>query len=409
MTLVIFLSILSLPHSVHAIILGLLGITLVVGLVLFLLPVGNPVYKNDQPRERFDERDIMFARARLVPESEEYQSYYRMRPENLDVDEELRRLPGLLSWDARYADPLLFAAPEASFFLTGLMREAVDGPVNGRRINIPPEQLSEYIKNLARYFGAADVGVADLQPYHIYSHVGRGTGEYGAPISVDHRFAIALTVEMEFEMVATAPYAPTSMETGRQYVESGRIAVQLAAVLRNLGYASRAHIDGNYRVIAPLVARDAGLGEIGRMGLLMTPALGPRVRLAVVTTDAGLVPDRRKPDLATLDFCSICLKCARCCPSKAIQDGPRVEIDGAYRWRIDSEACFRYWNIVGTDCARCMMVCPYSHPDSTLHNIVRWGITRSGMFRRAASKLDDTLYGQRPVPHPGPGWIPMKK
>ena len=49
---------------------------------------------------------------------------------------------------------------------------------------------------------------------------------------------------------------------------------------------ARAHIDGNYQVIAPLVARDAGLGTIGRMGLLMTPELGPRVRLAVVTTRA---------------------------------------------------------------------------------------------------------------------------
>ena len=51
--------------------------------------------------------------------------------------------------------------------------------------------------------------------------------------------------------------------------------VQLAAAIRDLGYPARAHIDGNYRVIAPLVARDAGLGEIGRMGLLMTPRWVP--------------------------------------------------------------------------------------------------------------------------------------
>ncbi|MFQ6103859.1 MAG: hypothetical protein ACE5OP_06150 [Candidatus Glassbacteria bacterium] len=52
--------------------------------------------------------------------------------------------------------------------------------------------------------------------------------------------------------------------------------------IRNLGYPARTHIDGNYRVVCPLVARDAGIGEIGRMGLLMTPRLGPRVRIAVV-------------------------------------------------------------------------------------------------------------------------------
>ena len=46
--------------------------------------------------------------------------------------------------------------------------------------------------------------------------------------------------------------------------------VQLGYLIRSLAYPARTHIDGNYRVIAPLVARDAGLGEIGRMGLLMT-------------------------------------------------------------------------------------------------------------------------------------------
>ena len=43
---------------------------------------------------------------------------------------------------------------------------------------------------------------------------------------------------------------------------AGQIAVQLAAFCRELGYPARAHIDANYQVIAPLVARDAGLGAI---------------------------------------------------------------------------------------------------------------------------------------------------
>lgn len=61
----------------------------------------------------------------------------------------------------------------------------------------------------------------------------------------------------------------------------------MSAFLNKPGFNSRAHIDGDYELICPLVARDAGLGEIGRMGLLMTPRLGPRVRIAVVTTEAA--------------------------------------------------------------------------------------------------------------------------
>ena len=80
-------------------------------------------------------------------------------------------------------------------------------------------------------------------------------------------------------------------------------------LIRSMGYPALAHIDGNYRVVAPLVARDAGLGEIGRMGLLMTPELGPRVRLGVVTTDIPLVPDPAGYAPAVLDFCRACKKC----------------------------------------------------------------------------------------------------
>ena len=152
------------------------------------------------------------------------------------------------------------------------------------------------------------------------------------------------------------------------------------------------------------MARDAGLGEIGRMGLLMTPNLGPRVRLGVVTTDVELVPDERTPDPTVIDFCNICKKCANNCPSKSISFEERQEIDGAVRWRIKSETCYQYWNVIGTDCNRCMAVCPYSHPDNSAHNLVRWGIARSGGFRRGSLWLDDLFYGKYPTVKAAPAW-----
>ena len=210
---------------------------------------------------------------------------------------------------------------------------------------------------------------------------------------------------MDWDLVSTAPWAPTLMESARQYAEAAKIALQLASFIRQLGHPARAHINGNYRVIAPLVARDAGLGEIGRMGLLMTPDLGPRVRLGVVTTDVPLHPDWRSDDTSMLDFCQLCVKCAACCPIHAIPDGDRQEIDGALRWRINSESCFTYWCTVGTDCAVCMRVCPYSHPVNYLHNTVRWGLKRSALFRQFALKMDDFFYGRKPEPAPVPDWL----
>lgn len=400
-----------LPVMVRAAILVAIFLGAVTGVILFFLPIGRVEQGNDAPRDRFDERDIMFARARLVPGSLEYRAYYAMRPENQIGDDRTRALPGLLSPDASKASLLAFASAEASFSLTEALREEVNGPVAAVRSKVSPDQLTSYIKGIACYYGAYTVGITELQPYHVYSHIGRGSGEYGAPITLDHRYAIAFTVEMDQAMMKSAPEATVIMESACQYVEAARVALQLGYLIRRLGYRARAHIDGNYRVIVPLVARDAGLGEIGRMGLLMTPALGPRVRLGVVTTDLPLVPNRRSYDLSVIDVCCICKKCAACCPSRSIPFGDREEIDGVLRWRINSDTCFRYWSTVGTDCGRCVAVCPYSHADNSAHNLVRWAIRRSGLARRAALWLDEIFYpGDRyeaeSPSHLFPEWLP---
>ncbi|MBK5109271.1 MAG: hypothetical protein JJE12_14135, partial [Anaerolineales bacterium] len=272
----IILLISRLGVGTKSVILILLGIVVLVLILLVLLPIGKIKWKSDIPGKRFDERDIMFARARLVPGSTNYEAYYEMRPENQKVDDNTRAKPGLLSPESKLANEYLFAAPEASFTLTGVMGEMVEGRPADRKLDLPIEKMTGYVKGLATYFGALEVGVTGLHPYHVYSHIGRGPGVYGDEVPVDHKYAIAFTVEMAHEMVAVNPNPPGVMESAKQYVEAGVVAVQLAEAIRRLGYPARAHIDGNYRLIAPLVARDAGLGEIGRMGLLMTPRQGPR-------------------------------------------------------------------------------------------------------------------------------------
>ena len=388
----------QLALTMKLMILGITAVGVIATVILFTLPIGQVERGNDVPINRFDERDVIFARANLIPGNHEFESYYNMRPENRVIDDRFRALPGLLSPEASKADPLFFASAKASFALTKAMREEAEGPVAEVREELSEIQSTYMVKRLASFFGAVTVGITELHPYHIYSHIGRGTGEYGAQITLDHRYAIAFTVEMDHGIIAQAPEAPVVMESARKYVQMGVIGLKLGYLIRSLGYPARAHIDGNYRVIVPLVARDAGLGEIGRMGILMTPHLGPRVRLGVVTTDLPLISDARSDDTSVLDFCRICVKCAENCPSRAIPTGDRAEVEGALRWRIDADQCFRYWNTIGTDCGICMSVCPYSHPDNWGHNLIRWTVRRSGAARRLALKLDDLFYGRIHTP-----------
>jgi len=374
-----------------------------------LIPFGNRKgFNNPKPTVRIDERDVMFSRLEIKEGSERFEQYYKRRPENKALDDEFRKRPGLLSPNASLAHTFAFASADASFDAIGALKLEVDGPVASAKTKSNAADISNYIKKWSKKLGAVDCGITELQDYHLYSVGGRGE-RYGKIYEKKHDYAIAFTVEMDHRMMQSAPKGPVIMESAQQYLESGRIAVQLAHFIRKLGYEARAHIDGNYEVVCPLVARDAGLGEIGRMGLLMTPKLGPRVRIAVVTTSLPLIIDEPTNDFSVIDFCTKCKKCADACPGQAISFTAKKDIAGVERWQINQEACFIYWTTIGTDCGRCVSVCPYAHPDNFLHNLVRAGLKNSSVFRSIAIDLDDMLYKRKPESKAMPGWMKVGK
>jgi reductive dehalogenase len=386
----------------------LTGSFVIAGTLVLLIPTGVARgFADSLPKSRLDERTIMFSRAALKPDTEHFEKYYEEFPEHRENDDRFRRMPGLMSPASGKFERLSFSAADASFETVGQLAALVNGDPAEDPHEVSPAVVTDFLMGWMKKLGAVSSGVTLLKDEHLYTTQGRGEG-WGRPIERRHRFAIAFSVEMDHRQMGTAPEGPTLMESSEQYLHAGTIATQVAVFIRNLGWPAEAHIDANYKVVCPLVGKDAGLGEIGRMGLLMTPELGPRVRLAVVTTDLPLLTNDRCHDASVLHFCSICRKCADICPPKAIASGDRQEISGSKRWRVDSEACFSYWCAMGTDCGQCMRVCPYSHPDTGLHNLVRLGLRNSALFRHFALKMDDLIYGRKPEPMQPAGWLPRR-
>ena len=383
----------------------LTAIILFILLVLFFIPphirkeITDPL-----PSGRIDERNVMFSRRLLEPGTNRFEEYYKRHPEHKAADDLFRKKPGLLNRHAVYYDPLTFPAADAFFQTVEEMSSGVTGPVAEAQEKISPVRITRFLKDWTEKLGAISSGVAVMQPYHYY-HTGGRHYNYGEKIEPPYRFGFVFTVEMDREMINAGPLGPAVMESAHQYLEAGKIAVVISQYLRFLGYDARAHIDAHYQVVCPLVARDAGLGEIGRMGLLMTPRLGPRVRIGVVTTNVELIPDERKEDPSVMDFCLRCKKCALNCPVGAIPEGTPEMIDGVRRWQIKQEACYTYWATVGTDCGRCVAVCPYSHPDNAFHRMVRWGIKRSWLINKLALPLDELFYRKKPVRGQVPEWL----
>ncbi len=386
----------------------LVGLTTLMVVLLLVVPTGRPGgFENCFPAERFDERTVMFSRAALKPDTDYFDRYYRDHPQHRECDDKFRRLPGLGSPDAGKYEPLSFAAAAASFEAVEGLSGLIEGEPAATTLEVSPEVATAFIKGWLKKLGAVSSGITVLKDEHMYTVKGRGEN-WGQSIERTHRFAIAFSVEMDHRQMGTAPQGPTMMESAEQYMQAGAIATQVAVFIRNLGWGSEAHIDANYKVICPLVARDAGLGEIGRMGLLMTAELGPRVRLGVITTDLPVNTDKAGFDPAVLHFCSICKKCAEICPPGAIPKGGREGPEGNKRWRLDSESCYTYWCATGTDCGQCVRVCPYSHPNTLMHNLVRRGIKNSAIFRHFALKMDDLLYGRKPKPMVPASWLPNR-
>jgi ferredoxin len=236
----------------------------------------------------------------------------------------------------------------------------VSGRMMGEQTEVDHLFMTEKLKELTKYLGAVDVGIAKMQDYHFYSKLGRPLEEYNRVVTNSHKYGVVIAVEMDKEMINRAPQIEEMFEVTKGYVNSAVIALWIAYYIRALGYDARAHIDGNYEVVAPIVAQDAGMGQIGRNSILISPKVGQRLRLSVVTTDIPLVPDKKK-DYGFNEFCMICKKCAECCPADAIvKDNKLLFKENNFIWKINQEKCFQMWQKIGTDCGICLSACPFS-------------------------------------------------
>ncbi len=283
-------------------------------------------------------------------------------------------------------------------------QDPANGRYLGRRAAVSPEEASFRVKYAAKLFGADLVGVCMLNRSWLYSKIydwERGESvDVDTLISEDYRYAVVLAVEMDYEALRTAP-SVAGAATGLGYSRMAFVASMVAEFIRCLGY--KAIPLGNDVALSIPIAVDAGLGELGRNGLLITPEYGPRVRLCKVLTDLPLKPDE-PVDFGVQAFCEVCRKCAEKCPSGAISMGARSEwVDklsssrGVLKWPIDPIKCYRFWCANGLDCSICISVCPFNKPNTAVHKAARWFVKHAPPLNRILVWLDDALGYSRQI------------
>jgi len=309
---------------------------------------------------RFDERQTVFMRRHWDREASFFETEYRCgTPARIAADEagfsriDFARV--LASWTVHDCFSGAFSWKRLGQADPAMMRL-------GRHPVDDPAEMSAEVKRTARMFGADLVGICRVDERWIYSH-----DRSGDPISVpaDCRSAIVMGIAMDRDAVMTSPEYLSAAATGTGYSRMAFAIACMAEFLRNLRY--NAIPMGNDTALSIPLAIDAGLGQLGRNGLLITPEYGPCVRLCKLFTDLPLAPDA-PIDFGLTETCRACSKCADACEGEAISGArePSFEVacpsnnSGILRWAVDADRCYDFWTRNTAACSNCIAACPFT-------------------------------------------------
>ncbi|HUU78844.1 MAG TPA: reductive dehalogenase domain-containing protein [candidate division Zixibacteria bacterium] len=171
--------------------------------------------------------------------------------------------------------------------------------------------------------------------------------------------AIVLSMEMEKKKIDKAPSLATGKLVIRTYNELGIRTNKIAEFVRKNGFVAEAcHPLGGPIDFVPL-ALLAGMGWVGRHGLLITPDYGPRHRLAAVLTNITNIPIKdENPHQWVGEYCSTCGRCIRTCPGEAILETPISSEDGG-KTHIIFDKCFQVF-AEEYGCSVCVKECMFN-------------------------------------------------
>ncbi len=254
------------------------------------------------------------------------------------------------------------------------------------------EDVTELIKGKARELGFVEVGITAFD--HRYTYQSKKN------LLTYYPHVICLAYEQDFEPTQTIPSIDAEIVHSSTYRTEGAAALELGNFIRSLGY--RAQVTGSGDSPGPYIPMfvEAGLGQLGACGYLLTPHVGNRCRLVSVTTDANVTYD--KPiDYGIHAFCQVCQVCVNRCPGRALMRD-KIWWRGLEKNKLYFKRCrpvmARYLG-----CGVCMKVCPIQKYG--LKNVMEHYASTGQVLGKGTHDLEGyTLEGKG---YFGPGEMPV--
>jgi ferredoxin len=317
--------------------------------------------------ERFDEKNTIFSRTAWDTEYQALIAEYSARA----PEDDWERLEGrAITAGAIYVDKTAGSLHPYYPGYFGHIREVGglynwDDPVSPEQLPVTDlEWMTSRVKEVARFYGANLVGITELDERWVYSHYFEPITGNNGKLVMPYKYAIVMGIEMYWPFINQSPDPGASAATALIYSRMAETASSLAKYIRALGY--EAIPCGNDTAQSIPLAIDAGLGELGRNGLLLSPEYGPRQRICKVLTNLPLIPDQ-PIDFGIQSYCETCHACASACPVDAIRWDERTTEQtsisnrkGILRWPVDVARCYLFWQENGMDCSNCIAACPWA-------------------------------------------------
>lgn len=219
----------------------------------------------------------------------------------------------------------------------------------------PSKTISEKdlddLKCLALEMGIDDIGYTEVDSSYIFSDK-----------KILYNQAIVILMEMQHDIIKDVPSKAAEKEIFRTYYELNVAVNRIKDFLNERGYNAQAGPSLGGEVNYPLLAQKAGMGVVGKHGMLITPKFGPSLRLAAVYTDIENLPiGNENHHMWVNDFCEKCNLCVKKCPGNAIYKETKVFENGSKQC-IDYKKCaVPFSNNYG--CTVCVKECVFFRAD----------------------------------------------
>jgi Pyruvate/2-oxoacid:ferredoxin oxidoreductase delta subunit len=223
-------------------------------------------------------------------------------------------------------------------------------------VNAKTEISSDVLKDFEEYakkLGCSQVGYTKVPREYIFKNK-----------VILFENGIVLTMNMKKSRMKKAPSIWTSMEVWRVYAELGKIVNKLAKYLRKKGFKAQAGPALGGETNYTYLAQKAGLGYIGKHGLLISKENGPSQRIAAIYTNIENLPftDSNSYEYDWIpEFCEICNRCVITCPAGAIYKATRILENGG-KQHIDYKKCAVPFSITA-GCSVCIKECAFFNSD----------------------------------------------